>query len=233
MHLPCAFIAQRFGGKCLLLFGVACSSVFSLLTPAAVSWGGANALIAIRIIIGSAQGGMWPAVSMMMAAWIPTKERNTVGSMVFSGLSVILLFRIRRRGRQQCFLSNEYFINSQCGNIAGNLVAGLLLDHYRNWHVVFYVFGTIGMVVTTVFVSIYSWVVGRSQNGHAIFILCVRTLFGIVCGDNQSTEYASIHQRQGEGVLGAGAWPMGKWQETTANTMALNIDQCAGDRIDY
>lgn len=107
MHLPCAFIAQRFGGKCLLVFGVACSAVFSLLTPAAVSWGGANALIAIRIIIGSAQGGMWPAVSMMMAAWIPTSERNTVGSMVFSGLSVLCVV-LSWSVREQRFIEQKF-----------------------------------------------------------------------------------------------------------------------------
>lgn len=153
MHLPCAFIAQRFGGKCLLVFGLACSSVFSLLIPSAIVWGGANALIAIRIIIGSCTGGMWPAVSMIIAAWIPIKERNAVGSLVFSGLSVNIMIKLVLAIDLIDSIQMAFIL--QCGNISGNLIAGLLLDFYQNWHIVFYTFGTIGIVVTTVFVS--SW----------------------------------------------------------------------------
>lgn len=51
-HLPGGMLAERFGGKYSLGFGVLCTAVFTLFTPWAVSAGGATGLIILRVFEG-------------------------------------------------------------------------------------------------------------------------------------------------------------------------------------
>lgn len=88
MHLPGAMLAERIGGKSVLVTGLASTVLLTLLTPISVSFGDAYALIIIRALIGSFQGGMWPAVSTILAAWVPKNERGFLASLVFCGLPV-------------------------------------------------------------------------------------------------------------------------------------------------
>lgn len=90
MHIPGAMLAQRFSGQIVLVFTLGCAAVLTLLTPLAIEMGGAHALIAIRALIGTCQGGLWPALSAIMAIWVPLNERGSLGAFVFSGISVIM-----------------------------------------------------------------------------------------------------------------------------------------------
>lgn len=51
-HLPGGIIAEKFGGKYSLGLGILSTAVFTLLTPVVIQSGGANALIALRVLEG-------------------------------------------------------------------------------------------------------------------------------------------------------------------------------------
>ena len=84
-HLPGGMLAERFGGKYSLGLGILSTALFTLLTPPAVKWGGANALIALRILMGLGEGTTFPALNAMLAQWTPPEERSKIGSLVFAG----------------------------------------------------------------------------------------------------------------------------------------------------
>lgn len=66
------------------------------------------------------EGTTFPALSALLAAWIPLKERSKLGSFVFGG--------------------------GQIGTILGTAVSGLLIDYFDSWESVFYFFGILGVV---------------------------------------------------------------------------------------
>lgn len=51
-HLPGGMLAERFGGKYSLGFGVLSTAIFTLLTPWAVQVGEAKGLIVLRVLEG-------------------------------------------------------------------------------------------------------------------------------------------------------------------------------------
>ncbi|XP_011152282.1 putative inorganic phosphate cotransporter isoform X2 [Harpegnathos saltator] len=118
-HLPGGMLAERFGGKYSLGLGILSTAIFTLLTPVAVEWGEATALIVLRILMGLGEGTTFPALNAMLAQWTPPEERSLIGSLVFAG--------------------------AQLGTVFGTLISGLIL-HYYSWPVVFYVFGALGVL---------------------------------------------------------------------------------------
>ncbi|PZC86354.1 hypothetical protein B5X24_HaOG209073 [Helicoverpa armigera] len=119
-HLPGGMIAERFGGKYSLGFGVLSTAVFTLLTPWTVSAGGATGLIILRVLEGLGEGFTFPALNAMLARWAPISERGRMGSLVFGG--------------------------AQIGNIAGTYLSGLVIKETGEWQSVFYLFGAIGIL---------------------------------------------------------------------------------------
>lgn len=87
-HVPGGLLAERIGGKYIIVGALFFSAISSLLTPVAVTFGGAPALIVLRIAMGLFQGGVFPAVSTILSSWVPTNERGFMGSLVFCGLPV-------------------------------------------------------------------------------------------------------------------------------------------------
>lgn len=83
MHLPGGMIAERLGGKPVVLIGLICSTVLSLLTPFVATQWDAHGLIVIRILLGGVQAGMFPAVAALLAAWVPKIERGRIGSIIY------------------------------------------------------------------------------------------------------------------------------------------------------
>ncbi|XP_039429753.1 putative inorganic phosphate cotransporter isoform X1 [Culex pipiens pallens] len=118
-HLPGGILAEKFGGKWTLSLGILSTAFFTLITPWAVNLGGSTALIVIRVMMGLGEGTTFPALSALLASWIPLKERSKLGSLVFGGGLV--------------------------GTIVGNLVSGLLLHNIEGWSSVFYFFGGLGI----------------------------------------------------------------------------------------
>lgn len=43
------------------------------------------ALVILRILMGLGEGTTFPALSVLLASWVPEKERSKLGSFVFGG----------------------------------------------------------------------------------------------------------------------------------------------------
>uniref|UniRef100_A0A2H1W2Y7 SFRICE_002812 n=1 Tax=Spodoptera frugiperda TaxID=7108 RepID=A0A2H1W2Y7_SPOFR len=119
-HLPGGLLAEKFGGKWTVGLGLLLTSVATVLTPWAVSVGGAVGLFIIRVIEGCGEGPVTPAFVLLLARWVPPAERSRFGAMIFGG--------------------------AQVGNIIGPYISGLLLADGGDWANVFYVFGGLGII---------------------------------------------------------------------------------------
>ncbi|CAA9994484.1 unnamed protein product [Nesidiocoris tenuis] len=118
-------MSEAYGAKPVLSVGVACTSLATFLTPLFVhvwDWVG---LIAMRVIIGLSQGVVYAALHTIVAHWIPSQERGTWGTVVFTG--------------------------AQFGNTLCTLCTSQLLDAFAGWEIVFYLYGSLGLVWTIVF----------------------------------------------------------------------------------
>lgn len=93
--MPGGLLAEKFGGKYTLALGILSTAIFTLLTPVCVEWGGSTALIVLRVLMGLGEGTTFPALSALLAAWIPLKERSKLGSFVFGGGQVSYNFTAR------------------------------------------------------------------------------------------------------------------------------------------
>lgn len=87
-HIPGGMLVERLGGKVTLLAGIASTSLLTLLTPASIEYGGSTLLIINRVIMGLCQGFIYASVFGLLAAWIPLRERTTLGVFVLSGIQV-------------------------------------------------------------------------------------------------------------------------------------------------
>lgn len=125
-HVPGGLLAEKFGGKWTLGLGILSTAVFTMLTPVAIQQGGSDWLIVTRVLMGLGEGTTFPALSVLLAAWVPANERGKLGALVLGG--------------------------GQVGTIMGNMLSGVFLDSY-DWPVVFYFFGGLGVVWFVIFVS--------------------------------------------------------------------------------
>lgn len=87
-HIPGGMMVEKLGGKITFLGGIAATSLLTFLTPASIIYGGSTLLIVNRVIMGLSQGFIYAAVFGLLAAWIPLRERTTLGVFVLSGMQV-------------------------------------------------------------------------------------------------------------------------------------------------
>jgi MFS transporter, ACS family, solute carrier family 17 (sodium-dependent inorganic phosphate cotransporter), other len=115
-QLAGGWMADRFGGKAVLGFGVACWSLATFLTPPAARLSFPLLLFA-RILLGVGEGVNFPAIHSLAARWAPARERARALALNYTGI----------------FL----------GTIAALLASPpLILSH--GWPAVFYVSGALG-----------------------------------------------------------------------------------------
>ncbi|XP_023173368.1 putative inorganic phosphate cotransporter [Drosophila hydei] len=124
-HVPGGLLAEKFGGKWTLGLGILSTAVFTMLTPVAIEHGGSDWLIVTRVLMGLGEGTTFPALSVLLAAWVPANERGKLGALVLGG--------------------------GQVGTIMGNLLSGVFLDTYE-WPFVFYFFGGLGVIWFVIFI---------------------------------------------------------------------------------
>lgn len=96
--------------------------------------------------MGLASGTIFPALSSLLASWVPVKERGKLGSFVLGGSEVRNNFT---NHTVEVYITPSQF---QFGAIVGNFISGLLL-HHLTWHWVFYCFGALAVVWCIFFVS--------------------------------------------------------------------------------
>jgi ACS family sodium-dependent inorganic phosphate cotransporter len=120
-QLAGGWMADRFGGKAVLGFGVACWSLATLITPlgAAVSF---PFLLGARVLLGIGEGVNFPAIHSLAARWAPARERSRALALSYTGI----------------FL----------GTIAALLGSPPLILRY-GWPAVFYVSGALGALWLT------------------------------------------------------------------------------------
>jgi len=117
-QLAGGWMADRFGGKAVLGFGVACWSLATFVTPlgAAVSL---PLLLGARVALGVGEGVNFPAIHSLAARWAPAHERSRALALNYTGI----------------FL----------GTIVALLASPPLILRY-GWPVVFYISGALGGV---------------------------------------------------------------------------------------
>lgn len=120
MQLVAGRLSDRFGSRAVLLFSVACWSVFTGLTGLASTFA---SLIVIRVLFGIGEGGFVPASTVTVSEAFPRGERARAKSLVI-GAS---------------------FLGSAVGSSA---IAALV--HTHGWRYAYHVFGLVGMVVAVV-----------------------------------------------------------------------------------
>lgn len=107
-HIPGALLSQRFGGKWVLALGVLATTLCNAVTPIGIEYGefgelfsenqkvicrhkktifsgGLTALILLRVLMGFANGSMFPALSVLLSVWVPEKERGKLAAFVMGG----------------------------------------------------------------------------------------------------------------------------------------------------
>jgi len=116
LQIPGGWLADRYGGKKVLTFGVLWWSVFTMITPLARSITG---MAFFRTLMGIGEGVNFPSIQSITTKWIPVAERSRVMGFTLSGISV--------------------------GNIiAFPLAAWIMLT--LGWRSVFYIFGIFGFI---------------------------------------------------------------------------------------
>lgn len=120
-HFPGGLLAERIGGKPVILMSLFTSALLTILTPAAVVYGGVSALFIVRVLLGVVQAGMYPAVATLLAVWIPQRERARVGSIVYcSGpvsLSLLALAQVTSDSQTEFGFVLDVRSSAQCSGI--------------------------------------------------------------------------------------------------------------------
>lgn len=80
-------IADRFGGKALVLFAITMMSIGSLVAPSLLA-GGLGPFWYCYFFMGLAEGPSYPTTGSMLSKWIPAHERGAAVSIVDTGSSV-------------------------------------------------------------------------------------------------------------------------------------------------
>ncbi|CAM6098394.1 unnamed protein product [Calypogeia fissa] len=83
-QIPGGWAAQKFGGRRVLLWSFVLWSVTSALTP--TNAGDVTLLIAARLLVGVAQGFIFPSIHTVLAQWVPPHERSRSVSLTTSGM---------------------------------------------------------------------------------------------------------------------------------------------------
>lgn len=130
-QMPGGMLADKYGGKATLGLGMLLSSLSTIITPLVARMYGPVALVILRVIIGLSQGPLYPAMSRLLASWVPIEERGRLGSLVFAG--------------------------AQVGNVAAMQLGGFLIRITNSWTSVFYIFGLFGIIWLVLwFVLVYN-----------------------------------------------------------------------------
>eukprot|EP00118_Oscarella_pearsei_P022762 m.266375 g.266375 ORF g.266375 m.266375 type:complete len:338 (+) comp40500_c0_seq13:96-1109(+) len=125
-QLPAGVLVGRFSPKLVFVSGVLISTILTFLTPAA-SYRSEWLLVAVRAILGLAQGATYPALFALWSEWAPPLERSKLTAATLTG--------------------------SYLGAVLSQPISGLLCNHgfksgphESRWPSVFYVFGMTSFV---------------------------------------------------------------------------------------
>ena len=121
-------LADRFGGKVVLGFGVLAWSVFTILTPPA-AWLGFGILIATRIAMGMGEAVTFPSIYSLYSRWIPLVERSRAIGLTNSAIPL--------------------------GTVFALIVTPIIVETL-GWQWAFYLFGGVGVIWYTAWYRVVS-----------------------------------------------------------------------------
>ncbi|XP_066908539.1 sialin isoform X2 [Halyomorpha halys] len=127
-HIPGGLLIDRWGVKWVLGLSILTSSSGTLITPIVLKTLGLWGLIGLRILIGLAQGPLYPALNVLMSNWSSANERGRLGAIIFTG--------------------------GYLGNFLSMAISGLIIS-YLGWTGVFYIFGGIGIIWLIIWMILY------------------------------------------------------------------------------
>jgi MFS family permease len=130
-QLVAGYLAGRFGGFPIVLFGILVPSILTLITPYFA--GTVISLVAVRILTGLAEGVTYPALHSMLAEWAPEAERSTLLNVCWSG---------------------AFFGTATTFPLAGSIANGNLVLPVigSGWKAIFYSQGCLGIAWAVLFV---------------------------------------------------------------------------------
>lgn len=117
-HLPGGYLADKYGPKRVLGYGVLMAALCSILTPVTARTH-IYLLTGLRFALGLIQGPIFPALSVFVARWSLPSERNLMNAVMSAGV----IF----------------------GAITANALTGVLLYTLRSWAIVFYIYGIVSL----------------------------------------------------------------------------------------
>lgn len=118
-QIPGGMLAERYGGKHTLGFGMLVSTICTILIPKVASEAGATGIIVLRFLIGLGQGPIYPSLNVVLSHWAPLTERGRLGALIFAG--------------------------AQIGVVISMGLSGILVNSF-GWQSVFYCYGVLGIV---------------------------------------------------------------------------------------
>ncbi|XP_046991859.1 putative inorganic phosphate cotransporter [Schistocerca americana] len=84
MMAPAGWAADRFNSKNLFSASIILSGILTMLTEVAADTGGVVLVCAFRVVMGLAQGFVFPCTHSLLAKWIPPKESDVLGTAVYT-----------------------------------------------------------------------------------------------------------------------------------------------------
>ena len=111
------YLADKYGGKKVLGYGLLIWSFFTIITPF-FAYSGLWWLVFIRILMGLGEGITFPSWHAIYARWIPFNERTRAVAFTNSGIAA--------------------------GTVFGYAIAAIIIASY-SWEYVFYIFGILGI----------------------------------------------------------------------------------------
>lgn len=121
-QLPGGWLAAKIGGNRVFAIGIGATSLLTLFTPPLAHTSTAL-LIAVRVVEGLFEGVTYPCIHAVWSRWAPSSERARLATFAFSG--------------------------SYAGTVVSMPLCSVLA-HYTGWPGIFYVFGIVGLVWTTI-----------------------------------------------------------------------------------
>ncbi|EDV38028.1 uncharacterized protein Dana_GF13752 [Drosophila ananassae] len=119
-QVPGGYIAQRYGAKILLMWGLGIAAVMTMISPLSLKLGGWFALCCVRFAMGLSQGAVHPATHSLLSKWSPAEERGILGTICYSG--------------------------AQFGTVVMLATSGFIADSFMGWPSIFYLGGACGFI---------------------------------------------------------------------------------------
>lgn len=126
-HIPGGLLSDAYGGRWAITASLLISVAFTIIIPPLCTVGGPWAVAACRFLVGVGQGLLFPAISTLLARWVPKHERGFLGAFAMSGTHI--------------------------GTITGFAVSGWLVEMF-SWKFVYY-FWTLSSLAFTALQLLY------------------------------------------------------------------------------